>query len=81
MVSIGVIIASFWHTKNVGKLIAQKTTVTKLLPKGVGMLLIVAHFSELLNAIEHVSIVHISIALFLLLAWQACTQGSESELY
>jgi len=62
------------------KLISQNKNA-RLFPKGLAMLLIVGHLSELLHAVQHASIVHLAVALFLLVGWKISTTESEGELF
>ena len=84
LLAIAAVIAlsgSVLHTKRVANAIATQSKAKVLFPKGLAILLVVGHFSELLRAVEHTSIVHIGIALFLLVVWKASVSGSESELF
>jgi hypothetical protein len=74
-------IGSVLHTRSAASQITGRVRITALFPKGIALLFVVGHFSELLRAVEHISFVHIAIALFLLVAWKASASGSESELF
>ena len=50
-----------------------------LIPKAITMLVLAAQMSELLKAIEHVSIVNVVAALFMLVIVATTTSGTESE--
>lgn len=53
---------------------------THYLPQAVTMLIVTAQISELIRVIEHVSIVNVVAALFLLSIVVATKSGTESEL-
>ena len=51
----------------------------RIVPKAITMLVLAAQVSELLKAIEHVSIVNVVAALFMLVIVATTTSGTESE--
>ena len=75
-------LSAFVCTKRTKALMSTaQDTAHALFPKVIVVLLIVAHFSELLHAVTHLSWVHVTIALFLLVAWRATVSEPEAELY
>ena len=62
-------------------MLQRKPTTISLLPKAVTLLVITAQVSELLKIIEHVSAMHVAVALFLLAIISALKSGTESELF
>lgn len=59
----------------------RKPKTLNLLPKAITLLVVTAQASELVKIIEHVSLPHIIVALFLLAVISALKSGTESELY
>lgn len=80
LAAVATIVGGKLQTRYATRALSYQNKSAKLFPKGLAMLLIVGHLSELLQAVQHASIVHLAIALFLRVGWKASTTGSENEL-
>lgn len=74
------IIGAMRNSAKVKRALKHYSSRTKYLPQAISMLVLSSQISELLRAIEHVSIVNVVAALFLLAIIAATTSGTESEL-
>lgn len=81
MVALGVLAVSFWHNQKLHRFLAKRKTQKGYLPTVVTTLVMTAQLSELVKAVEHVDLVHISAAVMLLAVIVAGKSGTEHELH
>ena len=77
---IVLVLWSVKETSHVQKLISGYSAPTKLLPKAVSLLIVSAQLSELVNVVEHTTVVHVSAALLLLAIVVATKSGTGGEV-
>lgn len=67
-------------TSRVKALLSRNLPKTAVLPKAVSMLVVAAQITELVKAVEHVSIVNVTAALLMLAIVAAAKSGTEGEM-
>ncbi|MBI5530492.1 MAG: hypothetical protein HY918_03250 [Candidatus Doudnabacteria bacterium] len=76
---------TLWSLKNNSSTLARTLghhfPKVQKLPQAMGLMIVCAQISELLKVIEHVSLVNVVAALFLLAIAAAAKSGTEGELH
>jgi len=75
-----VVLAAVKNSVKIHKAVTQHSRKIRVLPQAIGLLVLTAQVSELVKVVEHVSMVNIVAALFLLAIVLATKSGTESEL-
>lgn len=70
---------SLQHNSKLHQVLSKHSVKSDKLPQALGMLIICAQISELLKVIEHVSLVNVVAALFLLAIVTATKSGTQGE--
>ncbi len=73
------VLAALRNSANLRRALKRHSTTNKLLPQAISVLILSAQVSELLRTIEHVSIVNIVAALFMLAILVATKSGTGNE--
>lgn len=77
---LAIVGVGYYQTNKLHRFLDKHKSKTKHLPRAIGLLITVAQISELSRVVEHISIVHVAAALFLLAVLLATRSGAESEL-
>ena len=75
------VLGAMKNSAAVRKALPKSKAPVRFLPQAVSLLVITAQISELAKVIEHISIVHVAAALFLLAIVIAGKAGTEGELH
>ncbi len=81
VVALVALLASFMHNQKLHSFLQKRNTKPNYLPTVVTTLVMTAQLSELVKAVEHVDIVHMSAAVMLLVVIVAGKSGTERELH
>jgi hypothetical protein len=79
VVAASMAVTALHHTKRVHNSLASMASKTQF-PKALGMLILVAHTTEIARVLEHVSLPHVIAALLLFTLWAATHLGTADEL-
>ena len=74
------LLAAVKNSAKVRQVLNQHSGKTRYLPQAISMLVLTAQVSEMMRVVEHVSVVNVVAALFLLAIAVAAKSGTESEL-
>ena len=75
------VLAAIRNNKKLHIALAKHHKQNRFLPQAVSLLIISAQVSELIKVVEHVTIVNVAAAIFLLAILVATRSGTESELH
>lgn len=79
-VALVMLVSAFKNSHQVRKVLTNHRTTRNFLPRAISMLVLTAQISELVKAVEHVSVVNVVAVLLLMAVWSAGKSGVEDEV-